>query len=241
MRDRLVLSFLALLVVATCLSIFIGSTAVIEARQFTLVFSAGGLRIAGVAGIVLFVVFFIRRAFDTKDIEYLLSRPISRFSFVVSHAIACSVLAFAAATLISITLFIVVPNNTIDEGFWLWAISLITELVIMANVAFFFAMVLTSAVSSALAVFALYIMARMMGTLLGVIHAGLTFPGADIFSAVFQFVSLIVPRLDLMAQTSWLIYGVEDAIGFGFVLTQLIVYTAMIVAATYVDLKRRQF
>lgn len=56
-RDRLVLSFLALVIVTSFLSIFIGGNAVIEARQFTLVFASGGLRLASVAGLVLFTVF----------------------------------------------------------------------------------------------------------------------------------------------------------------------------------------
>lgn len=240
-RDRLVLSFLALLVVTTCLSVFMGSTAVIEARQFTMVFAAGGLRIAGVVGMVLFVVFFIRRAFDTKDVEFLLSRPISRASFVMSHSMAFSILAAAAAILISFTLFIVVPNNTVSEGYLLWAASLLVELIIMANAAFFFSMVLTSAVSSALAVFALYVMARMMGTLLGMLDSGLTFASADLFTAVFQIISLIIPRLDLMAQTSWLVYDLDGGIGFGFVFLLGAVYTSLLVAGTCVDLKRRQF
>jgi hypothetical protein len=58
-RDKLVLSLLILMVVGTSVAIFIGSSAVIEADQFAMVFAAGGLRLAGVLGLTLFAVFFI--------------------------------------------------------------------------------------------------------------------------------------------------------------------------------------
>jgi len=91
LRDRLIVSLIVLVAVGTSLSVFIGSSAILEKDQFALVFAAAGLRFAGVAGLVLFTVFYVRRAFDTKDIEFLLARPVSRFSFLFSHAVAFSV------------------------------------------------------------------------------------------------------------------------------------------------------
>lgn len=243
-RDRLVLSFLALVIVTSFLSIFIGGNAVIEARQFTLVFASGGLRLASVAGLVLFTVFFVRRSFDAKDVEYLLSRPISRLSYVLSHGLAFTILATIMALFVFLCLFFSVPDHQMTQGLVLWAFSLWVELVILTNAIFFFAMVLTSAVSSTLAVMALYMIARMMGTLLGVIDTGLPQNagfGMELFAGIFEFISLIVPRLDLMAQTSWLIYGPQSDIGFLFVLFQGAAYTSLLLVATYVDLRNRQF
>lgn len=243
-RDRLVLSFLALVLVTAFLSVFIGGNAVIEARQFTLVFASGGLRLASVAGMVLFAVFFVRRSFDAKDVEFLLSRPVSRLSYVLSHGAGFTVLASIMALFVFLCLFFSVPDHEITHGLVLWALSLWVELVIMTNAAFFFSMVLTSAVSSALIVVALYVISRMMGTLLSVIDTGLPENagfGIDLFAGIFEFISLIVPRLDLMGQTSWLVYGPQQDIGVFFILAQGLAYTSLLLAATYIDLRKRQF
>jgi hypothetical protein len=239
-RDRLIISLFVLIALGISLSVFIGSAAVIEADQFSVVFAAGGLRLVGVIGLTLFVVFYIRRAFDTKDVEYLLSRPISRSSFIISHSLAFSLLALFFGLIISSSIFLMAPY-AISMGHITWAVSLMAEFIIMVNIALFFSMVLQSASSGFLAVLAMYILARIMGQLLGILDHGINILGIDVLSGLMQFISLIVPRLDLMAQTNWLIYGVSDEIGLLFITLQVLAYCFFIVSAALVDLVRRQF
>ena len=104
LRDRLLLGFLFLVGVGISLSIFLGSAAITEKDQFSVVFTAGGLRIGGLLTLVLFTVFYLRRSFETRDVEYLLSRPLSRLQFLLAHSIAFSILATIAASLISLVL-----------------------------------------------------------------------------------------------------------------------------------------
>ena len=54
-------------------------------------------------------------------------------------------------------------------------------------------------------------------------------------------VSIFVPRLDIMGQTSWLIYGVEGEVGFPFLFLQGAIFSGLIFGAAYIDLNRRQF
>ena len=54
-------------------------------------------------------------------------------------------------------------------------------------------------------------------------------------------ISMVIPRLDLMAQSSWLIYGTENSINWMFVIGQGIVFYALVFSATYIDFKRKQF
>jgi len=242
LRDRLVLSLVLLVVLGASVSIFLGSAAVTESDQFTLVFAAGGLRIAAVLGLVLFIAFHIRRSFETKDVDYLLTRPISRVSFILSHALAVSLIALLFAVLISAALLAIGFKHA-GPGYALWCTSLLVELVIIANASLFFAMVLPSAASSALAVFALYILSRLIGQLLGIVEVGgLEIPGFALLSVVMQVVSVIIPRLDLMGQTSWLIYGTTtESVGYVFIILQGLVYSALLITASLVDLIRKQF
>jgi ABC-type transport system involved in multi-copper enzyme maturation permease subunit len=242
LRDRLALSLLVFVIVMACLSVFLGSSSVIEADQFALVFVGGSLRIAGVIGLILFAVFYIRRCFDNKDVEFLLSRPISRASFIFSHAAAFSILSVFIAITVFLTICLIAPHS-IGAGHGLWFVSLLVEYIIITNVAFFFSMVLTSSVSSTLAVFGLYAMARMMGTLLGIADEGIRYTSLEAAGILFQIVSIIVPRLDLMAQTSWLLYGVgaDNSVSYIFILLQGIVFVPLVLCAALIDLKRRQF
>lgn len=238
-RDRLVLSLLLALIVGTSIAVFLGASAVTESDQFAAVFLAAGLRLVGVLGLVLFAVFYVRRAFDSKDVEYLLSRPLSRASFILSHALGFSLLAIGVGGFIALILAGVAPY-LIGNSYYLWSLSLMAEFIIIMNAALFFSMVLVNATSAALAVYGLYILARLMGQMLGIVDAGIA---AEVYSGlgvVFEFVSLIVPRLDLMAQSSWLVYGTGD-VGYGFILLQTVVYTALLILCAMVDLVRRQF
>jgi len=238
-RDRLILSMFLLMAVGASLAIFLGSAAITESDQFAVVFAAGGLRFAGAAGLVLFIVFYLRRSFESKDVEFLLSRPVSRVSFVLSHSAAFTILATVIAFFVVLTVCALAPK-AVGMGHMLWAASLLVEYIIIVNVALFFGMVLPSAAAGSLAVFALYLLARIIGQILGTIHAGMSMTGFNVLSNTMHVISLIVPRLDLMAQTTWLIYGPGD-ISFVFILVQGVTYSALVILATLVDLTRRQF
>lgn len=240
LRDRLILVCVLSLVIGASLSLFLGSAALTEKAQFVQVFAASGLRLAGLLCLVLFVVAYIRRSFETRDIDYLLSRPLGRMTFMISHALAFSLLAVIVAAAVSFAALGIVPKS-FGAGHILWAASLAVEYVIMANTAFFFAMVLPGVASGAMAVTGLYVLARLMGELLGIAAAHPDLPGAAFFSGVMNLVSMFIPRLDLMAQSVWLVYGPDGTAGLGFALGQGVVFTALVVLAACVDLVRRKF
>lgn len=191
-RDRLFLSLLCIMVVGTCLSVFLSSSAVIEQAQFSIVFMAGSLRILGLIGLILFVVFFVRRSFEARDIEYLLTRPISRTSLIFSNAAAFSILAF----LVSLTLALglcwagrVLEN---PQGIIYWSTGVICEYILLVNVAFFFAMVLSSPVAATLATFGFYILGRLMGQLLYIArYPPDEMAGYRVLSGAFQIISTV--------------------------------------------------
>lgn len=240
LRDRFLQTFAALLVVATSLSLFLSSAAVIEQAQFALVFTAGALRLLACLALVLFVVFFIRRSFEMKDVDFLLSRPVSRLSYILSHALAFSGLALVFSLLCGLVLAGVAGFH-FPVAFCLWMLSVAMEAVIMVNVALFFSMVLSSPVMAALASLGLYVLGRMMGQILGIIDAH-DAAKASFLDIPMQIVSLVMPRLDLLGQTSWLVYGLEQGgAGLVYILGQGAVFIVLILAASLFDLVRRQF
>lgn len=241
LRDRLFLGFLFLLFVGVSLSLFLGSSAIIEKDQFSLVFAASGLRVAGNIALILFVVFYLRRAFESRDVEYLLSRPISKFQFLVSHFLGFSILSIITAILITLVLM-VMPSAGGNPNFFLWGLSLWVELNVMVTIGLFFSMVLSSAVTASLASFAFYLLSRLIGDILGIIEAGHASTSLiHIMEKAMLVISVFIPRFDLMAQSGWLIYGVTDGINWPFVLIQGFLFSAFVFTAALVDLNKRQF
>lgn len=259
LRDKLVTTFVLLLVVASSLAIFLGSATVVEQDQFAMVYSAGAMRFLGALCVILFTCFYIRRAFESKEVEFMLSRPISRLDYVLSHAVAFGLISFFIALVIS---GVVLATGQPDLFGWaVWGLSLLVEFVILSIVALFFSMVLSSAAGAALACFAVYALARMMGVILGISSVPAESTMTLILGQIIEVISIFVPRLDLMGQTSWLIYGSESLQSYEadrfasswsqsiikntgvvwFIAAQGIVFSGFLIICTVYDFVRKQF
>lgn len=237
-RDKLIIAMVLALGVGTSLAIFMGSSALIEQSQFASVFAGAGLRSVIVLGLVLFVVFHIRRSFDSRDVEFLLSRPVSRAGFLAGFSVAFSLMATTAGLAAGVCLYLLGPEQ-FGAGHLLWIFSLIIENIVMVNVALFFAMTLSSSASAALATFGFYVLARMMGQILGIIDGHIATPSA--LTKMMQVISSVMPRLDLMGQTTWLVYGPDETSSYVSLAVQGGVFAALILMASLLDLSRRKF
>lgn len=239
-RDRLVVSMFILLALAVSLSIFFGAAAVNEKDQFVAVFAAGSIRIMSVLGLCLFVVFFIRRSFESRDIEYMLTRPIGRIPFLLSYAVGFSIMGTIAGIVSGAALYALSPH-LFSDGHVLWTLSIIMENIIMVNAALFFAMVISSAPTASFCVLGFYVLSRMMSQILGIIDSGKHITQFEGLEIAMQLVSFLMPRLDLLGQTSWLIYGIGGGVSYGFVIAQGVVYSSLILLAALIDLVLRKF
>lgn len=259
LRDRLMVTLALMIVLGASLSVFLGSSAVVEQQSFAVVFGSGGLRFLGVIGIVLFISFYMRRAFENKEVEFLLSRPISRMCFLFSHAAAFIVLAVAVALCVSAS--VVIVGHPDAFGLLAWGGSLVAEYIIMAVAALFFSMVLSSASGSALACLGLYVLCRMIGSILGISGIATDDVLTLVLGKVMEVISVVIPRLDLIGQTGWLIYGTADissldiseqASGFtlnfmrimgvgGFIVAQGAVFCGLLLTAASFDFLRKRF
>ena len=240
LRDRLFLAFLVLTVLAASVGMFIGGTAVVEKRELSVVYVATATRLILVAGLVLFVCFHLRRSFESHEVELMLSRPISRVNFVLAHVISFVVLALVAVIIATVVVGAVARPEPLALA--RWSLSLWLECSIMVLTALFFALALPSAVANVMACFGFYALARMIGLLTGIAEStNANDPMLQFVGRVMEAISIVIPRLDLFGQTSWLIYGVGGEISFAVIALQGLVYAPLIVAAAIFDLERWQF
>ena len=258
LRDRLIVTLGLMLILSGCLSLFLGSAAVTEQHSFAVVFGSGSLRLLGIIGIVLFVAFYMRRSFENKEVEFLLSRPLSRRCFVFSHAAAFVLLASVVA--LFVTLAVVIMGRPDFSGLVIWSFSLMVEYAIMAIATLFFSSVLSSAAGSALAALGLYVLCRIIGTVFGIASATEEGWFYLIAGKIVEVIGIVIPRLDLIGQTSWLVYGrsvsvldfstqagafsikAMNMVGIaGFISLQGIVFSGLLLAATLFDFRRKRF
>ncbi len=258
-RDKLMMTLVLMIALAAALSVFMGSAATLEPGSFSLAFGAGGLRVLGVTGLVLFCCFYVRRAFESKEVEFLLSRPISRSAFLFSHAAAFALLAAVVAAIVTLVIFAL--GRPDPAGLVLWGASVAIEFALMAVTGLFFSMVLTSAAGSALASLGFYALARMIGVLLGIVDIPPANAVFAVLGSVMKVISTVVPRFDLMGQTTWLVYGPQGSGGVvfmpqagsyayavmehlglsGFFMVQGMLFAALLLAAASYDFARKQF
>lgn len=242
-RDRLLIGVAIALVLAALLGAFLGDATALEQSQMSLAYAGFMTRLILAMGLILFVCFHVQRSYDNREIDLMLSRPISRAQFVLIYWLGFS----GVAVLLALLATVVLPIAGIPEGagLVLWMISLVLESLLVVAVSLFFALTLKSAVASVMASFGFYLLARMTGLLVNIAEADWTMLqstalGTFAAYAVYVF-GFVMPRLDLFGQTWWLNYSLPDELPAGLILAQAAIYTALLLAATIFDFRRRQF
>ena len=242
LRDRLFIGLLAVILAAAYISGLMGSTALIEAKQMTVTFTAASARIIIMVGLIVFIGFHMRNAFDTREIDVLLSRPISRTSVVLSYWLGFAVVA---TVLVVPVVGIVYALGLLNlSGFMLWGVSLLLESYLVVSIALFAALTFSSGVATVLGSLALYTLARMMGFFVMTMKSGLLFetqPINEAASWTLTGISTIMPRLDFFAKSEWLVYGPKSYDDLMLFLLQASVFIPLLVIASVIDFKRKQF
>ncbi len=236
--ERLLVTLLAGFGASAALAVFVGSTALVEQREFAAVLAANAARLVVVLALVLLPCFQIRRAFEAGEVELLLARPISRPGFVLAHILTLAVCAALITAPAGLTVGAIARPGLAAAGWW--TLSLFVEGTLAAVAALFFALALRSAVTSALACLGLYALGRVIGLLGGIAAAGVA-PGplAWTLDRLVGLLALVLPRLDLLSRSEWLVHGVGDPAGLGPALCQSGLYIVLLGAAASFDFGRR--
>lgn len=246
LRDWLLLGLFALSVLAVALSIFLGQTALVEEQHMSLTYMSGINRVILVVGFILFTCFHIRRALDNKEIDMILSKPISRGYFIMSYWIAFMILILVVniPVLLVITgLGYVFYTETSIYGTVIWSMSLVCELAIMTAFAMVSTLIQRSVVSSVMSCFAFYLLSRMISFFTSLEHPLVDRGGNMIEQAMgmlIQAVAALLPRLDLYARSEWVIYNIDSNINYIW-LYQSLIYIPILLAMAVIDFSRKQF
>jgi Cu-processing system permease protein len=228
---------LATVVVAIGLGAFLSQVAITESRQLQAAVVAALLRACGAFVIAAQVTTAVRREIDDRRLELALALPLSRSAQYLGRLAGFSLCGVLMAVAFSIPLLFWAAPLAVAA----WALSLAIELLLVAAAALFFAMSLSGVVPALAATAGLYLLGRSMSAVQA-IAAG---PLADASIAqqlahvAVDAVALVLPALDRVTRTEWLLYGVGDSRGYAAALGMLILYCALLGAAGVFDFERR--
>ncbi len=241
LRDRLYIGLFITLIAAFSLSIFLGSTALVEQQQMTAAFIAGSSRAILAIGLILFVCLNIHRSFENKEVEFIISKAISREKFVLSYLAGF----FLSAVLIFIPLIlaILLVTKASKLGLLIWSLTLFSEILILISFSLLASLILKNPFSAIMASFGFYIISRLMGVFVMAIELPQDFAAAKnhVMATTLKFLSVLFPRLDLFAQSSWLNYEINDFSNLKIVLWQSLIYIPLMIFMAFHDFKKKQF
>ena len=223
--------------VGLALAAFLSQVAVTESLQLQAAIVAALLRASAVFLIAAQVASSTLREINDKALELMLALPLSRSTQYLGRLAGFAACAFAVAALFAAPLLVWAPIGSVA----LWALSLALECTLVAAATLFFAMTLAQLVPAIAATAGLYLLGRSIAAIQAIAAGPLTEPSFAHEAArwAVELVALLLPRLDAVTRTGWLLYGPPTAPEAMWALGGLLVYTALVVAAGLFDFHRR--
>lgn len=238
LRDRLFASLFLLLGLVLSLSVYLGGAAVTESAETSLVYAAGSARVLLALGLAVFVAFHTERMHETRDVEAVLARPITRGAFVFSYWLATSIIAILAlAPLIAVIFFF----NRSMAGAAAWSLTVLLESFVVVAFAIFAGLSFARAIPTIFATVGFYLLARLLGFFLGIAEGTARTGINRIANPLMEYLGYLLPRLDLVGQTRWLVYGPDGTSQLPLIAAQCVIYTAVLLTAAMFDLRRKDF
>jgi len=238
LRDRLFVSILGLLGLTFAIAAYLGGGAVIETQAMTVVYIGGAARVILALGLIVFTAFHVERLYDTREIEAILSRAISREAFVFSYWLAMALIALLFLTPVAATIFFF---GLSQPGALYWSASVFLESLIIVAFGLFCALTFERAIPTIFATMGFYALARLVGFLTGIAVHGSQAGLNSVANPIMEGIGYVAPRLDLVGQTRWLVYGPESFDVFVLIGLQAAIYVPLLLCASMFDLRRKHF
>lgn len=239
-RSRLF--WLAALVVVGSLGLaqFLAQVAITESREIQASILGALLRLSTVFIQVTFVITSMVREQNDKVTELLLSQPVPRASYLLGKlaGYAC------VAVLLGLAAALPLLPYASAAGLAAWAFSLICELLILTSLSLLCTVTFNHVLPSFAAVGAFYLLARSMDAVQTIAAASVTGAptiGERFISGFIDLLAMLLPGLDHMALSSWLVDTAPAPSVLVGVFVQTAIYLTLIASASVFDLYRRNF
>lgn len=225
------------LVLGAALGAFLAQLALTESRLVQSAVVAALLRVCAVFIIAVQVVASVRREIEEKRLELMLSLPLSRATQYLGRFAGFTLLGALLAAMFAAPLLLWAAPPAVAS----WGVSLACELALVAAAALFFAMSLGSPVPALAATAALYLLARSVSAMQAISSGPLAEHSVahELARHAIAAVALVLPALDRVTRSEWLLYGAPDWRSYAVGVGSLLVYAALLAAAGIFDFQRR--
>jgi hypothetical protein len=237
-RSRVLWTALGMVAMTLGLGAFLNRVALTEQGDIQSAIAAALLRAGGSFLVASFVISSMVREASDKVIELILSQPNHRAVYVLGKLLGHACVAVTTAILLSLPLLLFAPALHVMA----WGTSLACELLIVAAVSLFCVLSLTQTVAAFAATAGFYVLARSMDALRAISSSQLAGePGWTdaLVRHIFDGIALLVPSLDHMTSSAWLVESPPSPGLLASILGQSAVFVALIATAALFDLYRK--
>jgi ABC-type transport system involved in multi-copper enzyme maturation permease subunit len=219
------------------LAAFLSQVALTESLALQAALVAAVLRACAVFLVAAQVTSSTLREIHDKGLELMLSLPLSRSTHYLGRFCGFAACGAVLAVAFALPLLVWAPPAQVA----LWGLSLACETALVAAAALFFAMTLAQFVPAIAATAGLYLLARSIAAIQAIASGPLAEASfaAQLAHRALDAVALLLPRLDAVTRTAWLLYETPSAPAYGWALAGLLLYTLLLIAAGLFDFHRR--
>jgi len=227
----------AALLATVGLAVFLAQVAIIEARAVQASVAATLLRACAVFLVAAHVATSVAREASDRVLELALALPVPRSAYFLGKLGGFAAIGVLMALLYALPLLLWASPLEVAA----WGVSLAAECALVAALALFFASAIAQGVAAIACTAALYLLARAIGAIQA-IASGPAAPEAAAGHAArwaVDAVALLLPRLDAVTRSDWLLYGTPGGAEFARALGGLAIYFVLLAAAGLFDFSRR--
>ncbi len=238
-RNRLLWLAAVVIVAAFGLAQFLNQVAITESREIQAALLAALLRVAAVFIVATFVITSMVRESSDKVTELMMSLPAPRATYFFGKFAGYAAVALILALLCALPLVLFAHPG----GLALWTASLLCELLIVTAMSLFCVLSLTQVVPAFAAVAGFYLLSRSMAAMQIIAGAAPQDPTLTdrVVNAIVELIALLLPSLDRMTQSTWLLESAPGAGALGPIVGGTAIYLVLIGAAALFDLYRKNF
>lgn len=221
------------------LAAFLSQVALTESVQLQTAIVAAWLRACAVFLVAAQVASSLLREINDKGLDFSLALPLTRSTQYLGRLAGFAGCGVALAVVFSAVLLAWAPPGAVA----LWGLSLACEAALVAAAALFFSMALAQLVPAIAATAGFYLLARSISAIQAMAVGPATDAGlaSQVARTVVDAIGLLLPRLDSVTRTEWLLYGAPPLGDYASSLLQLALYGALLVAAGLFDFHRRNW
>ena len=216
---------------------FVSQVALTESLALQAALVAALLRASAVFLVAAQVTASTLREVHDKGLELMLSLPLPRATHYLGRLAGFVACGATLAVFFALPLLLWAAPGVVA----LWGVSLAFEAALVAAAALFFAMTLGQFAAAIGATAGLYLLARSIGAIQAIASGPLTDVSvpARLAQHAVDAVALILPRLDAVTRTAWLLYDAPAASAYAAALATMVLYIALLIAAGLFDFHRK--